>query len=79
MEKMNNKKLKDKNNLKHDILYMKQIAEERKGRCLSDKYTDNKTKLSRMCEKKHQWFARPDGIIRGNWCPYLSQRIPLKK
>ncbi len=63
-----NKKLKDKKDIKHNINYMHKIANERRGRCISSKYVNNKSHLLWECENKHQWLARPDGIIRGTWC-----------
>ncbi len=65
---MKNKKLKDKNNVKHNINYMCEIANERGGRCLSQEYINNKSHLLWECKNKHRWLARPDGIIRGTWC-----------
>ncbi|SDI80712.1 hypothetical protein SAMN05216466_13542 [Paraburkholderia phenazinium] len=48
---------------------MHAIAAERGGRCLSDTYVDNQTKLEWECARGHRWWARPRQIASaGNWC-----------
>jgi len=56
-------------NLKLTIEEMQEIAEGMGGKCLSTKYIDNKTKLEWECEKGHTWWATPNSIHQGNWCP----------
>ena len=52
------------------IEQMKEIAIERGGKCLSQKYINSKTKLKWECSEGHQWRATPDSIkYRGSWCP----------
>jgi len=48
---------------------MQRIAESRGGKCLSEKYINNRTKLKWQCEKGHIWEAAP----RRSWCPYCSE------
>jgi hypothetical protein len=48
---------------------MRQIASERKGKCLSLLYTNANSKLLWECENGHQWEAVPGSIKRGRWCP----------
>ena len=48
---------------------MQNLAHEHGGKCLSESYVDNKTKLLWECEKGHQWEAIPSSIKRGVWCP----------
>ena len=57
---------------------MVQIATDRGGRCLSEVYTNNRTKLLWECSEGHTWEAAPSGIKKGTWCPkcYVS---PLTK
>ena len=57
---------------------MHQIAADRGGRCLSESYTNNRTKLLWECSEGHTWEAAPSGIKKGTWCPkcYVS---PLTK
>jgi len=55
---------------------MHAIAAERGGRCLSDAYVDNNTRLEWECARGHRWWARPRQIASGNWCAqcaFLSQ------
>ena len=53
---------------------MKKIAREREGKCLSDKYINNKTKLRWQCSNKHKWMARPTSIkYEKSWCPVCAR------
>jgi hypothetical protein len=56
------------------IEQMRRVAEERGGRCLSDKYKNRGTKLRWECENGHRWEAIPDSIKRGSWCPTCSKK-----
>jgi predicted Zn-ribbon and HTH transcriptional regulator len=47
---------------------MQVIAEERHGACLSQEYTNNKTKLRWRCAEGHEWEALPGNVLRGHWC-----------
>ncbi len=53
---------------KDTIENMRKIANERSGKCLSEKYTNAHTKLLWECSKGHQWWATPDKIKQGRWC-----------
>ncbi|OFX32547.1 MAG: hypothetical protein A2X08_03720 [Bacteroidetes bacterium GWA2_32_17] len=59
--------------IKYTIEEMQQIAEARGGKCLSEKYTDNKTKLKWQCAKGHIWESAI--VIKGSWCPYCYGHI----
>ena len=48
---------------------MKQLALERGGKCLSDKYINVDTKLKWQCKEGHIWEAIPYALQRGHWCP----------
>jgi hypothetical protein len=48
---------------------LKRIAESRGGKCLSDQYINQRTKLNFMCDKGHRWSAVPSSIKHnGTWC-----------
>jgi hypothetical protein len=51
---------------------MQQLAREHGGKCLSQEYTNNHTKLLWECAEGHQWKATPNNIRRGQWCPECS-------
>lgn len=51
---------------------MQRMAEERKGKCLSNTYANNRTKLLWECAYGHQWKATPHGIRSGVWCPFCG-------
>lgn len=48
---------------------MRNIAEDRGGRCLSEQYVNNQTKLLWECNNGHQWYSAPNKIKMGTWCP----------
>jgi hypothetical protein len=50
------------------------IACERKGKCLSTEYINNKTRLHFQCEHGHQWEAIPSNVKRGKWCPKCADK-----
>lgn len=54
---------------RNTIENMQAIATQRGGRCLSEHYVDNTTKLHWICSLGHAWWTRPMGIVRGTWCP----------
>jgi hypothetical protein len=51
---------------------MKEIAEERGGRCLSVKYVNDSAKLQWKCAREHKWEASANSIRNGKWCPECS-------
>jgi hypothetical protein len=54
------------------------IATKNKGRCLSDKYTNDKSKLTWECSKKHTFEKRLSDVRDGAWCPICLQERMLK-
>lgn len=57
-------------NRKYTIEDMKNLAKERNGDCLSEKYTNPMTKLLWKCHTcNHEWNTKPRLIIDGSWCP----------
>jgi hypothetical protein len=61
---------------------MQILAKSKGGRCISKKYINNATNLKWSCDKHHIWYARPNNIQFGKWCPFCSGRCiikPLKK
>jgi hypothetical protein len=53
---------------KKTIEDMQALAAAKSGRCLSNIYVNNKTKLRWECELDHRWFATPNDIQQGGWC-----------
>ncbi|MBU4445862.1 hypothetical protein KJ656_12420 [bacterium] len=60
-----------------DIKEMREIAKERGGKCLSEKYLGNKTKLKWQCKLGHIWEAVPSSVKRGSWCPECAANVKL--
>ena len=47
---------------------MRDLAEARGGRCLSDTYQNSQTKLQWQCHRGHTWWAIPAGVVKCHWC-----------
>ena len=47
----------------------REMAQQRGGQCLSDRYVSARAKLDWQCSHGHLWQATPDSIKRGSWCP----------
>jgi hypothetical protein len=56
-------------NTKGTIEECRALASLRGGRCLSDTYTNVKTKLEWECENGHRWRAIYSSVKNGTWCP----------
>ncbi|MCP4131872.1 MAG: hypothetical protein GY754_12905 [bacterium] len=48
---------------------IQEIAKERGGKCLSQRYINDMTKLEWQCARGHTWEATSNYIKRGSWCP----------
>jgi hypothetical protein len=53
---------------------MRKTASERGGECLSDEYVNGRTKLHWRCAEGHKWWAVPDSIRQGVWCPICGRK-----
>lgn len=62
------------NKRKLTIEKMQNMAEEKGGRCLSEKYVNATTKLLWQCHEGHKWKATPANIRGGRWCPICAGR-----
>ncbi len=61
--------------IKDRIDEMHKIAQSRGGKCLSESYINNSTKLKWQCSKGHVWFAVPFSIKNnGTWCKICSYK-----
>lgn len=61
---------------------MKELANQKGGKCLSEYYINNDTKLVWECSKGHHWEATPKGIkYKGTWCPICggSSRLSIEE
>jgi len=57
---------------------MQEVAKARGGKCLSDVYTNTKTRLRWRCADGHEWEAAPGNIIsRKSWCPTCAGKARL--
>jgi len=58
------------------------LAHRRGGKCLSDEYRNEETKLMWQCAAGHKWFANPGGVKKGSWCKECAinrRRSPWKE
>lgn len=54
---------------------IKDLAEDRGGKCLSDNYENDMSKMLWNCSENHTWEATTNNIKRGKWCPTCSKGI----
>lgn len=66
---------------------MHKLAQKNKGKCLSKNYINAYSSLLWKCHVGHYWWARPNNISNGKWCPacagkktgwYLTERVARK-
>lgn len=63
--------------LKDTIEQMQNIALNKGGECLSDKYVNSEEKLKWKCENGHIWEATPHSVKSGSWCWRCYGTFPL--
>jgi len=51
---------------------MHSIARKNGGKCLSNLYINNATKLQWECSQGHRWMAAPNAVAGGIWCTECS-------
>jgi hypothetical protein len=54
---------------------MHTLAKNRDGRCLSNEYINDRTKLTWMCSEGHKWNGSPFCIKSGTWCPVCAKKV----
>lgn len=57
------------NKNKKSIQDCKKLARTKGGRCLSQTYTNNASKLLWECEVGHLWYATYSNVKKKTWCP----------
>jgi len=58
---------------------MQKLAIAHKGKCLSESYINDVTKLKWQCLEGHIWEATPHNVKdRNSWCPKCSGNVKLK-
>jgi hypothetical protein len=63
---------------KWTIKQMQELAEKRGGKCLSEVYINNHTRLLWECGNGHKWQTPPINVIQGRWCPSCASRKRAK-
>ena len=56
---------------------MQGLANSRGGTCLSTDYLNIRTKMKWRCRQGHEWLAKPNSVVEGQWCPHCW-RIRLR-
>lgn len=54
---------------------IKELAKERGGKCISENYKNDMSKMIWSCSENHTWSATPNNIKRGKWCPTCTKGI----
>lgn len=63
---------------KHTIEEMKEIALKRDGKCLSKIYKNANSRLKWKCNVCNKiWYASPNNVIKGTWCPRCTKHEKL--
>jgi hypothetical protein len=58
------------------IAEMRRMAAEHGGKCLSDRYVDNRTHLQWECDKGHRWWATAGNMRQyDTWCPDCAREV----
>jgi len=57
---------------KYTIIDMCKHAESKSGKCLSEKYINNQTKLKWQCSEGHIWNTSWGNVQQGTWCPQCA-------
>jgi hypothetical protein len=57
------------------IEIMRQLALERGGVCLSERYTGIYDDLRWRCAQGHEWVTKAINVRRGGWCPSCSYSV----
>lgn len=55
------------------IQELNELAESKGGKCLSNEYLGDKTKLLWECSRGHAWKCDPGHIKQGRWCPVCNK------
>ena len=50
----------------------REIAKDRKGKCLSGEYVSSQAQMRWRCAKNHEWEATFSNISKGKWCPWCA-------
>ena len=56
---------------------MRQLAESRGGKCLSNEYVNRENKLKWQCAEGHAWEATSNSVKQGRWCPICAGTLRL--
>jgi hypothetical protein len=60
---------------RHSIEEMRDLARQRGGDCLSERFVTLQGKLCWQCSKGHMWSAIAGNVLRGSWCPICAHRV----
>lgn len=63
--------------IKYTINDMHKIAKQKKGKCLSTEYINNRSYLKWECQREHKWEATPSSLVNGSWCPDCASNKKL--
>ncbi len=56
---------------------MHDFARRNKGKCISSRYVNSKSKLKWECQYGHRFEMIPNGVQQGRWCTVCAHKIPI--
>ena len=64
-------------NRRGSIEILQKVAEDHKGRCLSNEYLGALAKHQWECSEGHRWWGAANNVVFGTWCPTCAKNIPM--
>ncbi len=55
----------------------RELALVKGGKCISVKYKNARAKMQWKCAEDHEWYATPDNVKSGKWCPSCCKTTKL--
>lgn len=59
-------------NLRYRIEDIQNLAQQKKGKCLTTDYQNSRQPLTWQCQYGHTWQMNIDGYKKGQWCPVCT-------
>ncbi len=56
---------------------MHDLARRNKGKCISSRYVNSKSKLKWECQYGHSFEMKPNQVQQGQWCVVCAHKIPI--
>ena len=67
------------NNIGIFIEQVKNIVNSKGGKFFPIQYINGMNKIEFQCINGHEWWATPESVIQGKWCPICISQIKIYK